>query len=155
MKVNDAVVGAFLIALAVAILVHIQAYPLIPGQKYGAALFPGVIAVGFLITGALLVARGVRQGLPLITLGAWLRSPTLAANFLAICAVLVFYVVAVDALGFVLTGTTCLGALFLKFGVKPGRAIVIAVVATLVIHTLFYKLLRVPLPWGVLERFVW
>ena len=155
MKVNDAVVGAALIALALAILVHIQAYPLIPGQKYGAALFPGVIAVGFLVTGALLVARGVRQGLPLITLGAWLRSPTLAANFLAICAVLVFYVVAVDALGFVLTGTTCLGALFLKFGVKPVRAVVIAVVATLVIHTLFYKLLRVPLPWGVLERFAW
>ena len=97
----------------------------------------------------------MRQGLPLITLGAWLRSPTLAANFLAICAVLVFYVVAVDALGFVLTGTACLGALFLKFGVKPVRAIVIAVVATLVIHTLFYKLLRVPLPWGVLERFAW
>jgi len=155
MKVNDAVVGAALIALAVAILVHIQAYPLIPGQKYGAALFPGVIAVGFLITGAMLVARGVRQGLPLITLGAWLRSPALATNFLAICAVLVFYIVAADALGFVLTGTACLGALFLKFGVKPVRAIVIAVVATLVIHTLFYKLLRVPLPWGVLERFAW
>ena len=66
-----------------------------------------------------------------------------------------YYVVAVDALGFVLTGTACLGALFLKFGVKPARAIVIAVVATLVIHTLFYKLLRVPLPWGVLERFAW
>jgi len=154
-KVNDAVVGTFLIALALAILVHIQPYPLIPGQKYGAALFPGVIAVGFLITGVMLVARGVRQGLPLITLGAWLRSPTLAANFLAICAVLVFYIVAADALGFVLTGTACLVALFLKFGVKPVRATVIAVVATLVIHTLFYKLLRVPLPWGVLERFAW
>jgi len=63
--------------------------------------------------------------------------------------------VAADALGFVLTGTACLGALFLKFGVKPVRAIAIAVVATLVIHTLFYKLLRVPLPWGVLERFAW
>jgi putative tricarboxylic transport membrane protein len=154
-KVNDAVVGAVLIALALAILVHIQAYPLIPGQKYGAALFPGVIAVGLLVTGAVLVARGVRQGFPLITLGPWLRSPRLVTNFLAICAVLVFYIVAADALGFVLTGTACLGALFLKFGVKPVRAIVIAVVATLVIHTLFYKLLRVPLPWGVLERFAW
>ena len=48
MKVNDAVIGACLIALAIAILVHIQAYPLIPGQKYGPALFPGVIAVGLI-----------------------------------------------------------------------------------------------------------
>jgi putative tricarboxylic transport membrane protein len=103
----------------------------------------------------MLVARGVRQGSPIVTLGAWLRSPTLAANFLAICAALVFYIVAADALGFVLTGIACLAALFLKFGVKPARAAVIAVTATLVIHTLFYKLLRVPLPWGVLERFAW
>jgi putative tricarboxylic transport membrane protein len=29
------------------------------------------------------------------------------------------------------------------------------VAATLVIHTAFYKLLKVPLPWGLLERFVW
>jgi putative tricarboxylic transport membrane protein len=154
-KVNDAVVGTALIALAIAILVHIQAYPLIPGQKYGAALFPGAIAVGFLITGALLVARGVRQGGPLFAPGAWLRSPRLATNFLAICAVLVFYIVEVDALGFVLTGSACLVALFVKFGVRPARAVVIAVVATLVIHFLFFKLLRVPLPWGVLERFAW
>jgi putative tricarboxylic transport membrane protein len=32
---------------------------------------------------------------------------------------------------------------------------VVAVAATLLIHTLFYKLLRVPLPWGVLEPVLW
>jgi putative tricarboxylic transport membrane protein len=155
MKVNDAIVGAALIALAVAILVHIQAYPLIPGQKYGPALFPGVIAVGFIATGALLVARGVRQGLPLLALGGWMRSPALATNFLAICAVLVFYIAAADALGFLVAGAICLAALFLKLGVRPGNAVVIAIAATAAIHTLFYKFLRVPLPWGVLERFAW
>jgi putative tricarboxylic transport membrane protein len=154
-KLNDAVVGAFLIALAAAILVHIQSYPLIPGQNYGAALFPGVIAVGFVLTGLALVVRGLRQGSPWVSVAPWLRSPRLTANFLAICAVLVFYVLAADALGFLLAGTICLVALFLKFGVPPGRAVVIAVVATLLMHTLFYKLLRVPLPWGVLERLAW
>jgi putative tricarboxylic transport membrane protein len=29
----------------------------------------------------------------------------------------------------------------------------VALIATLVIHFAFYKLLRVPLPWGVLEAF--
>jgi putative tricarboxylic transport membrane protein len=29
------------------------------------------------------------------------------------------------------------------------------VIVTLVIHYAFYSLLRVPLPWGVLERFAW
>ena len=66
-----------------------------------------------------------------------------------------FYIVAAGALGFIPTGVLILVALFLKFGVDARRALVTAVVATLVIHLLFYKLLRVPLPWGVLERFAW
>jgi putative tricarboxylic transport membrane protein len=154
-KVNDAIVGAALIVAAVAILVHIQSYPLIPGQKYGPALFPGFIAAGFIGTGVLLVVRGARSGFPLIRISPWLRSPRLVTNFLAVCAALVFYIVAAQPLGFIATGVILLLGLFLKFGVGPLRAVVTAVVATLVIHTLFYKLLRVPLPWGLLERFAW
>jgi hypothetical protein len=56
---------------------------------------------------------------------------------------------------FIPAGVVILIGLFLKFGVGVRRAFVTAVVATLVIHLLFYKLLRVPLPWGVLERFAW
>ena len=155
MRINDAVVGVALIALAIAILVHIQAYPLIPGQKYGPALFPGLIAVGFIATGSLLVVRGIRAGFPLVQLAPWLRAPGLVTNFLAVCAALVFYIAAADALGFILTGAILLVGLFLKFGVRLGRAAFVAIIATLVIHWLFYKLLRVPLPWGVLERFAW
>jgi putative tricarboxylic transport membrane protein len=154
-KVNDAVVGAVLLALAIAILIHIQSYPLIPGQKYGPALFPGVIAAGFIATGLLLVVRGIRSGLPPLRLSPWLRSPRLVANFAAICAALVFYIFAAQPLGFIPTGVLLLFGLFLKFGVRPLRAVVTAVAATLVIHTLFYKLLKVPLPWGVLEPFLW
>ena len=155
MRVNDAIVGACLIALAVAILVHIQGYPLIPGQKYGPALFPGVIAVGFIATGAILLVRGLRQGAPLVVPGPWLRRPALVTNFLAVCAALVFYVVAADPLGFVIASIVFLGVLLLKFGVRTMVALPVAIVATLLMHTLFYKLLRVPLPWGVLERFAW
>ena len=155
MKVNDAVIGACLIALAIAILVHIQAYPLIPGQKYGPALFPGVIAVGLIGCGLLLVRRGVRAGRPLVAFASWMRDPSLVTNFLAICIVLVFYIAAVGTLGFIPTATVCLVALFLKLRVRVLPAIVVALAATLVIHTLFYKLLRVPLPWGVLEPVLW
>jgi putative tricarboxylic transport membrane protein len=155
MRINDAIVGAALIALAIAVLFHIQAYPLIPGQKYGPALFPGLIAVGFIATGGLLVVRGIKAGFPLVQLAPWLRSPGLVTNFFAVCAALIFYIVAADALGFLLTGAVLLVGLLLKFGVPPGRAVLVAIIATLVIHWLFYKLLRVPLPWGVLERFAW
>lgn len=155
MKVSDSLVGAFLIALAVVILVHIQGYPLIPGQNYGPALFPGVIAVGLIGCGLLLVVRGVRARLPLVALSGWMRNPATVTNFLAVCGVLVAYIAAADKLGFLPTAVACLLALFLKLKVRLLPALVVALAATLVIHMLFYKLLRVPLPWGVLERFAW
>jgi len=155
MKVNDAIVGALLVALAIAILVHIQGYPLIPGQKYGPALFPGLIAVGFIATGVLLVVRGLRSGAPPVRFAPWIASRALLTNFLAVVAALVFYIAAADRLGFVLTGFVLLLGLFVKFGVQAGRATLIAAIATLAIHAAFYKLLRVPLPWGLLERFAW
>ena len=155
MKISDTVIGVFLIALAIAILIHIQSYPLIPGQKYGPALFPGVIAVGLLGCGVLLVMRGMKARAPLLAFADWMRNPVTLTNFLAVCAALLFYVLAADALGFLPTSALFLLALFLKLKVRPVTATVVAIGATLVIHVLFYKLLRVPLPWGVLERLVW
>jgi putative tricarboxylic transport membrane protein len=43
----------------------------------------------------------------------------------------------------------------LAMRVPPGRALLIALVAALLIHAAFYKLLRVPLPWGVLMPIAW
>ena len=38
MKLNDAVFGAVLLLLGVVVLVHVQSFPPIPGQKYGPAI---------------------------------------------------------------------------------------------------------------------
>jgi len=40
--------------------------------------------------------------------------------------------------------------LFFALRVKPALALVLAIFVPLVIHLIFYKLLRVPLPWGLL-----
>lgn len=155
MKLNDAVVGAALLLLALALGWHIRSFPEMPGQKFGPAVFPGIIAAGLAVCGVLLVVRGVRSGGPALQISPWMRSPSLIANFALVCAILVFYVLAAEALGFVIAGTAVLLALFLKLGVPPLRAAVVAVIATLAIHTLFYKGLRVPLPWGVLQPVAW
>ena len=151
MKINDAAVGVLLLVLAAAIGWHISAYPSMPGQKYGAALFPGLIAAGLAVCGALLALRGMRAKAPLLELAPWTRSAALLANFALVCAALVFYIVASEMLGFLVTGAFLLLVLFLKFGVRPATAAIVAVAAAVCIHLLFYKLLRVPLPWGVLD----
>jgi putative tricarboxylic transport membrane protein len=154
-KLNDAVVGALLLALAAAVGWHIRGFPQMPGQKFGPALFPGLIAVGLAVCGALLVIRGVRSGDAPLRLAPWTHSPAMIGNFALVCGALVFYALASEALGFIVTGVALLLALFLKLRVPATRAVVVAVAATLVIHTLFYKGLRVPLPWGVLESLTW
>jgi len=154
-KINDAIIGALLAALGIAILVHVQGYPTIPGQKVGPALFPGVAAAGLVACGALLVRRGIRSGAPMIVLAAWMRSPRHAANFLAVVGALVFYIVAVEPLGFLPTGGLILVALFRKLGVRWAVAVPTAIVATIAVHLVFYKMMRVPLPWGLLQPLAW
>jgi putative tricarboxylic transport membrane protein len=155
MKINDAIVGALLVLLGIAILVHVNGYPTIPGQKYGPALFPGLAAAGLVVCGALLVRRGIRAGRPALVLAAWTRSPHHATNFLLVIGALVFYIVAAEPLGFLPTGVAILVALFWKLGVRWALAAPIALGATLVVHLLFYKVMRVPLPWGLLQPLAW
>jgi len=150
MKISDAVMGALLLILATAIGIYVSGFPGMSGQRYGAALFPGMIAAGFGACGALLLARGVREKAPAFEFAPWTRVAPLAANFALVCGALLFYIFAAETLGFMVTGTLLLLALFVKLGVRLLPSIVVAPVAALAFHLLFYKLLKVPLPWGIL-----
>jgi len=157
MKINDAVFGLLLLLLGAAILVVVQGYPKIPGQQVGPALFPGLIAAGLCIGGLMLMVRGWRDraAVPWLHFDEWIRSPRHVLAAVLVVAGVVFYVVASEKLGFILTSIIVLGAQLWSLRVSPGRSLLIAVIATLVIHTAFYKFLRVPLPWGVLTPYAW
>jgi len=134
------------------VLWHIQSFPAMPGQKFGPAWFPGLIAVGLAICGALLVRSGVGSGEALVTRPAWTRQPRAATGVAVVVAGIVFYVLAADRLGFHLTGVALLLVWVRLLGASWRMTIPVALIATLAIHFAFYKALRVPLPWGVLER---
>lgn len=158
MKFNDAISGAALLALAIAVLVNVQSFPKIPGQNIGPGAFPGLLATLLAICAVLLIARGVREKVahvPWIAPGGWLRSWPHLRGFLVTIGSLLFYVLASDALGFIACSVAILCAMFATLGVRRGLIVPIAVVATLVVHTAFYKGLRVPLPWGVLLPVAW
>jgi len=151
MKINDALFGVVFAVLGAVVLVHVQSFPTIPGQQYGPGLFPGVIAAGFLVCGLILIVNGVRRrSTGWIVPGEWMRMPRRIAAFLAVIGSVVFYILAAERLGFLIVAPIVLLVSQRALGVTWPRAIVIALVSTLVMWYAFYKLLRVPLPWGVL-----
>jgi putative tricarboxylic transport membrane protein len=105
----------------------------------------------------LLVARGWREraSRPWVAWDDWVRSPRHVAALAVLLGSVLFYILAAETLGFLIVAPLILATLFLVLRVPPGRAVIIAIVATLLVHFAFYKLLRVPLPWGVLKGIAW
>lgn len=155
MRLNDAVFGLLLVALGAAVLLGVQGFPKIPGQPVGPALFPGLIAAGLCIAGVLLVVRGwrLRREQPWLAWDAWVRSPRHLAALAVLLGAIAFYIAMAERLGFLPTAVIILTAFMAALRVPVGRALGIAVVAAVVVHLAFYKLLRVPLPWGVLKDY--
>ena len=124
-----------------------------PGQNYGAALFPQVIAALMAISGAVLVVRGLaaRNGGPWAELPDWARSPRHKLQAAVLLVSLLFYVLAADALGFIPTAMIVLIAVMTSlrgFG-RIASTVLIAAIAAVAMQIFFGGFLRVPLPYGI------
>ncbi len=157
MKFNDAVTGVLLLALSLAVLITVSRYPEIPGQQVGPAVFPALVAALLAVCSLMMIYHGLAAGRAQrwLTLGAWLRSPYHRRNFAVTVGCLLFYLLASEALGFILCGVLILAAMFWSLSVRRRLILPLALLITLTIHTVFYKGLRVPLPWGVLQSWQW
>ena len=155
MKINDAIFGAVFVLLGLVVIVHVRSFPMIPGQQVGPALFPGLIAAGFVGCGFMLIVSGIRKRAtePWYETAEWMRSGRHFVAFFAIVGGVAAYVWLANAIGFLIVAPILLWIWFVTLRVRPWPAMVVAVIATLAIWYAFYKLLRVPLPWGVLTGF--
>src|SRR5262245_17769793 len=142
MKISDAIFGAVLLLLGVVIVVHVQAFPKIPGQQVGPALFPGLIATALAVCGALLIVSGVRKRAtePWYETAEWLRSGRHLLAFVAIVGGVAAYVLLANAIGFLIVAPILLWIWFTVLGVRWMPAFVVAIGSTFVIWYSFYKL---------------
>lgn len=156
MKFNDTFAGLLILIFGLAVIACARTFPPMPGQNVGPSLFPALIGGGFVLFAAALIFSGLRRrGTPWIEIDEWVRRPRMLLNFALVIGALVFYALAVDALGFFITGILFLCALLAAFGVRHRLILPVAVLVTAAIHYGFYTLLRVPLPWGLLEGIAW
>jgi putative tricarboxylic transport membrane protein len=148
---SDRVTGAVLVALGGAAAIVGSRLPGVPGQDVGPAAFPLVIGSGLVICGAL-IAFGIGHSFEVPEEEDAGPGPWKLGGLRALVppALLAFYVYASEPLGFLLTGAIMVLVAAFALGARPRLAVPIAIVAPLLIHLAFYKLLRVPLPAGIL-----
>jgi putative tricarboxylic transport membrane protein len=150
----DRRVGIALTLLALVVLWSSKDFPAVPGQKVGAGFLPTIVGVGLLLCGLALMWRS--RGAP-AEVGAGEGTGTaprgrIGSSFV-IVGVTVGYIALADRLGFLIVAPLALFATFKAMQVSTRVAIVWSIGGTLLVHVAFYKLLRVPLPWGVLRPF--
>ncbi len=157
MRFNDAIFGTALILFAIAEIAWTTTFPRLHGQQYGPDLFPVIVGAGMIVCGVMLVLKGYasRKTVPLVTVGDWAQDRNNVINVALLIGSIIFYILCSQWLGFIPCSILILVTLLVRLGTGWVPSIVIATVTTLVIHTLFAKILLVPLPWGVLLPLAW
>ena len=153
MRQTDRWVGVALALLGLAVMWSTRGFPAVPGQKLGAGFLPMIVGTGLLLCGIALVGRSLRGAAYAHEAAEPARPAEHYGSAAVIVAAVAAYLVGVDRLGFLLLAPLCLAAIFSALRVRWLPALAWAVAGTLVVHFAFYKLLRVPLPWGVLRPF--
>jgi putative tricarboxylic transport membrane protein len=150
---TDRWLGLALALLAAAVLWSARDFPNVPGQKVGAGFLPMLVGAGLLLCGLALIVRSLRAAAYVDAKAAAAPGSEHFGSSLVVIAVIVAYIALADRLGFLIVAPLGLLAVFKALRVATGPALLWAVAGTLVVHFAFYKLLRVPLPWGLLRPF--
>ena len=153
MQRSDRWVGIALALLGLAVLWSARAFPDVPGQKLGAAFLPMLVGAGLLLCAIALVVRSLRGRAYADEAAPAAAGTEHFGSSLVIIGAVLAYIFLSERIGFLIIAPLCLMAGFLAFRIGWQRALLWAVVGTLVVHFSFYKLLRVPLPWGVIPPF--
>jgi putative tricarboxylic transport membrane protein len=159
MKFDDAINGLLAIVLGLGMILLARGMPPVRHIEYGPGLFPTIVGFGLIGAGIVLIVRRViyKQGYisGWVTAGlsvdAARRSPLLSLG--VVISAVIFYISFVKSLGFLPTMGLLLFITIWWFDRRYLRAVITAIVATWVIHSFFYQLMSVQLPWGILTPF--
>ncbi len=157
MKFSDAALALLVGILGAAIIIEASSFPEMAGMAYGPEFFPTLLGIGFLICAAFLAISAVRAATAgkqsqFVQLPAWFGDKWAVLRVLTMLAVVIFFVVAADSLGFLLT--TGIGALVSLSVLRASKIQIasITVAFPLAAHLVFSSVLRVPLPRGIIEK---
>ena len=157
MHLPDRVTGLFLVGLGAAAAYGGWLLPPVPGQPVGPNVFPLVIGTGLALCGLAItfgVGHSFEEEEEIIPFAGGEasapRGKLYGLRALLPPALLLFYVVVADRLGFIVTAALIVYVTATALGARWKLSLPLAALAPIAIHLIFSKLLRVPLPIGLL-----
>ena len=151
MKFSDTVVGVGFVAAGALIIAGTLNYPSLEGGHPGPSLFPRLLGGLMALFGGLVSVKGARARDATEDVD-WLRlhrNPSFI-NAMFVLAGVVGYILFVEKLGFLVAGALLLFGIMWRLKVPVVKALIVAVVFNSIVHFLFAKIMRVPLPLGIL-----
>jgi putative tricarboxylic transport membrane protein len=149
MQLNDRLIGALAICGGLAVIAGTFGFRELPGQQFGSAFFPRIVGAALIMTGLVMVLTRTQQ--PWIRLPDLLRGRAKWQVAAALLAVIIWAVVS-PRLGFIAATALMIWVLILVSGGRFIPAALTALVMAGLLYLVFGVLLRVPLPFGAIER---
>jgi putative tricarboxylic transport membrane protein len=124
-------------------------------QMTGPAFYPRVLAVVLVFCGIMQIISGFKMlrqegGVESVDLKALLFSPGVI-NILTVCAMILFYIYALEDVGFFITTYTVLVLLMWRFKVPWIKNLLFSAVLVAVLYLVFGVVFTIVLPGGLLE----
>lgn len=152
MRLNDRLIGVLAILAGLAVMSGTFGFREIPGQQFGSAFFPRILAVAMILAGLAQIWAGIQAG----GRGAWLALSDVlhgrgAIQSLCVVLAVIGWVVIAPLLGFIATTALMIAALSVVAGARAIRALAVGIAMSCLLFVIFAVVLRVPLPRGPIE----
>jgi putative tricarboxylic transport membrane protein len=147
---KDYIGGGIFMALGVFIWAMTFQFPVLDDGHPGPSLFPRVLGTLFIFFGSLVVLSGWRAARAKATAPPEEKMPMNYFNPLLVIILIAAFIALAPKLGFIVTGAAVLFLLMMKLRVSLLKRSIVSVALVCFVYLIFSKLLRVPLPIGLL-----
>jgi putative tricarboxylic transport membrane protein len=153
MRMDDRLLAGVFILAALAIITVAAGFPRLAGMSVGPGLFPIVLSAVLIGASILLAVSSKSAGGKLLTLPHELSERRVWWRVLAVFGSCLLFALLGKTLGFVIVGILSLLWLLLAFGTPVRLAAIIAVVTVILINLFLVRVMRIPLPLGLLSSY--
>lgn len=147
---KDYIGGGIFMALGVFIWSMTLQFPGLEGGHPGPSLFPRVLAALFIFFGAMVVYHGWKSRRVKEEPAAGEEIPLNKFNPILVLILIAGFIALANRLGFIITGAAILFILMMKLRVSLLKSSIVSILLVCFVYLMFSKLLRVPLPIGLL-----